>query len=456
MRRVGDWLEKMRSRLLAGALLLASAIIAWLAISYTLVARLLQASIALSMLYVGYLAWRGWQVMHAALRAPAPADPTAAADWVTVVVPAANEAPVIGDVVADLVGQDYADQSGPRFDVLVVDDASTDGTGDTAQDAAATAPGAPSDALRVLRRDPQSGPRTKGAVLAWAQQYVRGEVVAVVDADSRVAPSFLSDAMRAWTRDPMAAALQVQRRAVNRSSGWLPAAQDEEQLMDMASQCGRWATDGTAELRGNGMFVRCAALEAAGGWSPAALTEDLDLATRLTARGERVTLAPEVAVDEQAVESPAVLWRQRMRWAEGSLRRLIELGPGLVANGRLPFGRRLDFVLFVGEFLIPPLFVTSIVASLLTVALPAPADWTVPASLFLGYGLGSYLLALGGMAAGRVRPLVLIGRSLRGALFLSHWLLVVPAALLRITLARPTAQFDRTPRLPRRTPSTDK
>jgi 1,2-diacylglycerol 3-beta-glucosyltransferase len=433
----------VRSRLLAGALLAASGLIAWLAISFTLVARLLQASIALSMLYVGYLAWRGLRVMHAALRVPAVAETSAAREWVTVVVPAANEAAVIADVVADLVGQDYADASGRRFDVVVVDDGSTDGTGPAAE----AVPRSPTDALRVLRREPEPGPRTKGAVLAWAQPHVRGDVVAVVDADSRVASSFLSDAMRAWGRDPQAAALQVQRRAVNRARGWLPAAQDEEQLMDMASQCGRWASDGTAELRGNGMFVRCSVLEAVGGWSPVALTEDLDLATRLTARGDRVTLAPEVRVNEQAVESLVVLWRQRMRWAEGSLRRLIELGPGLVANGSLPFGRRLDFVLFVGEFLIPPLFVTSIVASLLTVAMPEPADWTVPASLFLGYGLGSYLLALGGVAAGRERPLVLVGRSLRGALFLSHWLLVVPAALLRITLARPTSHFDRTPRL---------
>lgn len=436
----------MRSRLLAGALLVASALIAWLAISSTLVARLLQASIALSMLYVGYLAWRGWRVMDAALRVSPPADTPAAREWVTVLVPAANEAAVIADVVADLVDQDYADASGRRFDVLVVDDGSTDGTAAAAE----AAVGSASDAVRVLRREPDPGPRTKGAALAWAQPHVRGEVIAVVDADSRVAPSFLSLAMRAWARDPQAAALQAQRRAINRSRSWLAAAQDEEQLMDMASQCGRWATDGTAELRGNGMFARRAALEAAGGWSPVALTEDLDLATRLTARGERVTLAPEAAVEEQAVESISVLWRQRMRWAEGSLRRLIELGPGLVANNGLPFGRRLDFVLFVGEFLIPPLFVTSIVGSLITVLLPDPADWTVPASLFLGYGLGSYLLALGGVAAGGERPLVLIGRSLRGALFPSHWLLVVPAALLRITLARPTAHFDRTPRLPNR------
>ncbi|HET6745242.1 MAG TPA: glycosyltransferase family 2 protein [Candidatus Limnocylindria bacterium] len=431
----------MRSRLLAGGLLLASALIAWLAISFTLIARILQAAIGLSLLYVGYLAWRGWQVMRKAIRTPAlPADGDV--PWITVVVPASNEAGVIGALVADLVGQDYRSIDGPRFDVLVVDDGSSDGTASVAETAAAGS----AARVRVTRREPGDAPRTKGAVLAWAHPHVSGEILCVVDADSRLAPDFLSRSIAAWRRDARAAALQVQRRAVNRSSGWLAAGQDEEQLMDMASQCGRWATDGTAELRGNGMLVRVEALAAVGGWSPNALTEDLELSTRLTAHGNRVTLAPEVDVSEQAVEAVGPLWRQRMRWAEGSLRRLIELGPGLVANRNLPFGRRLDFVLFVGEFLIPPLFVTSIAASLVTVPLPAPADWTVPVTLFLGYGLGTYLLALAGLAATGARPLPLLGGSVRGALFLSHWLLIVPAALLRITLGPPTTQFEQTPR----------
>lgn len=216
--------------------------------------------------------------------------------------------------------------------------------------------------------------------------------------------------------------------------------------MDMASQCGRWSTDGTAELRGNGMLIRRDRLEAVGGWSSTALTEDLEMSTRLTLHGERVALAPEVTVVEQAVESVGALWRQRMRWAEGSLRRLMELGPPLVANRALPRGRRLDFVVFIGEFVIPPLFAASIIGSLLTVVLPRPADWTVPVTLFIGYGLGTYLLALAGLAASGERSLRILGRSLRGALFLSHWLLVVPAALLRIALWPPTTDFARTAR----------
>ena len=430
----------MRSRLLAGAILIASGLIAWLAISAWPAARLLQAGIGLSLVYVAFLAWRGGRVMRDARRQPQLTD--GPRPWITVVIPAADEAAVIGTVVADLLAQDYADGGRRRYDVVVVDDGSTDRTGDLAHAAAGTAP----EAVTVCRREPGSGPRTKGAVLAWAHPQARGDVLAVIDADAHVGADFLSRAMAAWSRDPAAAALQVQRRDVNRRTGWLAAAQDEEQLMDMASQCGRWSTDGTAELRGNGMLIRRDRLEAVGGWSPKALTEDLEMSTRLTLHGDHVALAPEVTVVEEAVESIGALWRQRMRWAEGSLRRLMELGPPLVANRGLPIGRRLDFIVFIGEFVIPPLFAASIVASLLTVVLPRPADWTVPLTLFIGYGLGTYLLAVAGLVASGERGLRLLGRSLRGALFLSHWLLVVPVALLRIALWPATAEFARTAR----------
>src|SRR5918999_1362125 len=107
------------------------------------------------------------------------------------------------------------------------------------------------------------------------------------------------------------------------------------------------------------MFVRRSALDAVGGWSDHALTEDLDLSTRLSVAGHHVTLAPESTVREEAVEGVIPLARQRLRWAEGSLRRLLEQGPALVF-GPLPLARKADFLAFTAEFLLPPLWVATI------------------------------------------------------------------------------------------------
>jgi 1,2-diacylglycerol 3-beta-glucosyltransferase len=440
----------MTTRILAAVILLASAVIAWLAITFTLVARTLQAVIALSLLYVAYLALRGYKAMRDARSAQPSGDDGGSGEdgtrpWVTLMVAARNEAPVIGATVSGLAGQDYSSGGKARFDVLVVDDGSTDGTGDLAREAASepTAPGR----VRVVRREPGDGPRMKAAALTFAHADAHGDVIGVVDADARVTSDFLARVMAAWRADPGAAAIQVQRRSRNLEHGWIAAAQDEELLMDMASQCGRHATDGTAELRGNGMFVRRATLESIGGWNPGALTEDLDLSTRLVAAGERIALAPQAEVGEEAVVTLPALWRQRLRWAEGSLRRLLELGPDLLRSAEVPLTRKLDFLAFTAEFLIPPLFVTTILASLLTIPLPRPADWTVPLSLFVGYGLGTFLLALAGLAAHGARGATLVGRATRGSLFLSHWLVIVPAALLRIAIGRHATAFVQTPRI---------
>ncbi|MEO8510632.1 MAG: glycosyltransferase family 2 protein [Chloroflexota bacterium] len=437
----------MASRLAAASVLAGSVAAAWLAVSSLLAARVLQAIILVSIGYVAYLAWHGWREMRAALRHGASGAGTSTGEagdlpFVSLVVPARDEAPVIAAVARSLAAQRYHSAGTPRFEVIVVDDGSGDGTGEIAR---AAAEGAPAP-VRVTRREPGSGPATRGAALNHATPFARGSVIVAIDADATVGSDFLERSMRAWQRDPRAAGLQALKRPVNVAVDGLTRAQGEELLMDMASQCGRWKTDGTAEFRGNGMCIRRDVLERVGGWGQDVLTEDLDMSTRLAAAGERITLAPEAAVGEEAVERAGPLWHQRMRWAEGSMRRLMEHGPGLLGGG-LAIGRKLDFLAWLSEFLVPPLFVASTLAALVTIVLPQPADWTVPASLAIGYGIGTFFLALAGLAADGERGWRLVGRSVHGTLFLTHWLLVVPAALLKIAFGSGRIRYVKTPRL---------
>lgn len=430
----------------AAALLGGSAALAWIVGRWGVGRRLVQLWTAGSLAYTVVLAWRGGKLMRDARMANGEESfSTGEADglpFVTLMVPARDEAAVIRDVVADLLAQRYARSGRPHYEVLVIDDGSRDGTGDRAREALGSAR-AP---LRVLRRPPGSGPELRGAALNYATPFATGEIIVAIDADATVAPDFVERAMRAWQRYPEAAALQVQKRPVNAGTNWLTAAQLEELLLDMASQGGRWSAGGAGELRGNGMFIRREVLDRLGGWGQDALTEDLDMSTRLVAAGERIAVAPEVSVGEQAVELARPLWHQRMRWAEGSLRRTITHGRAL-ASAPISLTAKLDAMAFlVSESALPSFLAALVVGSALRPPARQPR-WRLPAQLVAAYTAGLAALALAGLAADGRRGTTLAVGAVRGAFFLAHWLVIVPAALVRLVFGPGRILYVKTPRI---------
>ena len=94
----------------------------------------------------------------------------AAADSVTIVVPAFNEGDSIGQVVRELGA------AAPWHEVLVVDDGSTDGTGKAARDAGA----------RVVRHPYNKG---NGASVKTAIRAATSDWIAILDADGQHAPT---------------------------------------------------------------------------------------------------------------------------------------------------------------------------------------------------------------------------------------------------------------------------
>lgn len=117
--------------------------------------------------------------MSATVRAPGSSRPL-----VSVVVPAFNEAEVILDTLGRLIAHLETIEDRFRWEILVVDDGSTDTTGDLAQEYALHHPG-----VRVLRHRVNY---QLGQALRYAFGESAGEYVAVVDCDLSYSPDHLT------------------------------------------------------------------------------------------------------------------------------------------------------------------------------------------------------------------------------------------------------------------------
>ena len=246
----------------------------------------------------GGLVFRIFDERHA-VEAPAGGWP-----GVTVLIPAFNEEAVIATSVAAAIAVDY-----PEFEVLVLDDGSTDATEATALDASG------GDARCRVLRDPVN--RGKADRLNFGFSQARHELVAVTDADTHMHPAALKLLVARMSRSPLLAAVAGAPHVTNRGR-LLPAMQ----VLEAASIIGLIRR--TQSLSGRvgvvagvlGLFHRDRVL-AVGGYDPRMATEDIDLSWKLLLRGWHTAFEPRALVGMQVPESVGALWMQRKRWARG-------------------------------------------------------------------------------------------------------------------------------------------
>jgi 1,2-diacylglycerol 3-beta-glucosyltransferase len=233
----------------------------------------------------------------------------------------------------------------PNYELIVVDDGSTDRTLAVLQELAQDYPN-----LVVHHRAPRPH-SSKPAVLNEIDPVCKGPIMAIFDADARVKPDFL-DRIIPFLADPRVGGVQAHKMISNREVNWLTEAQYLELIMMGRIEEQRDLGNAAVEMRGNGMIVKREAVADCGGWNEAALTEDLDMSTKLMLNHWEVRFCPEIPVYEEAVVSVKALYKQRRRWAEGSIRRYLQymfriLGPGV------PLSKKADMLAFVTEFFFP-------------------------------------------------------------------------------------------------------
>jgi cellulose synthase/poly-beta-1,6-N-acetylglucosamine synthase-like glycosyltransferase/peptidoglycan/xylan/chitin deacetylase (PgdA/CDA1 family) len=242
---------------------------------------------------------------------------------VSVVVPAFNEAVGIERAVRSLAASDY-----PEFEVIVVDDGSTDGTPDLVE--RMNLPG-----VSVIRQSNGGKPSALNRGLAAA----RHEAIVMVDADTVFEPETIRRLVQPL-RDPKVGAVSGNTKVGNRR-GLLGRWQHIEYVMGFnldrrlyhQLQC-------IPTVPGAAGAFRRAAIEGIGGVSGATLAEDTDLTIALGRAGWRVVYAEDARAWTEAPSTIRELWQQRFRWSYGTLQAVWKHRSALWRRGEGRIGRR--------------------------------------------------------------------------------------------------------------------
>ena len=296
--------------------------------------------------------------------------------FVTVMVPAHNEESVITNTVENILAMDY-----PHFEIIVIDDRSTDNTASVIKDLEKKY-----DNVKALIRQEGAFPG-KSAVLNDAFLIAKGDAILVFDADATVKPDFLSKLIPALEPKDVGA-VQARKVIRNKDVNFLTRCQNNEYTIDTHCQVGRDAVKGAVELRGNGELIKREALVDIGGWNNYTITDDLDMSTRLHINGWDVRFCPDVEVYEEGVIYLFPLFKQRRRWLEGTIRRYLEYFYPVLTSKKMSLRASLDMTAYISEFIMPAWFFieVGIIAYKFVIKNAPPQIWF--SSLVLGGVIG--------------------------------------------------------------------
>jgi len=345
---------------------------------------------------------------------------------VSIIVPVKDEERVVGRLLEALLRPNYPPE---KREIIVVEDGSVDKTVEICREYARQYPGQ----IKLLHQSTSNG---KPSALNSGLKHVTGEIVGVFDADNVPEPDVLLKAV-AYFEDSSVAAVQGRACAINAGENMLTQFISYEEAVRYEVYIGGKDVLGLfVPFTGSCYFVRRSILDNVGGWDGESLSEDTELAARLTERGYRIKYASDVRFWQ---ENPANLTRffmQQTRWFRGCMEVSLKYG-------RLV--RKLDKRCFDAEITLvgPFIFVPCLLSYLVTLySLLAPLQPDAMSAIMANIAslFTVFLLSVAGVALiYATKP-----RKMRNLLWLpfiyAYWSIqnfVALYALIQIVLRRP-------------------
>jgi cellulose synthase/poly-beta-1,6-N-acetylglucosamine synthase-like glycosyltransferase len=274
----------------------------------------------------------------------------------TVLIPMHNEERVADGVLDALIASDYPKD---KVEIIPIDDHSTDATPEILERYRAAHP-----YIKPLHRR-GGGLRGKPAGLNDALARASHEIVLVFDADYQPGRSLLRELAMPFL-DPEVGAVMGRVIPKNAGACFLTRLLDLERSGGyQVDQQARYTLDLMPQYGGTVGGFRRSVVLSWGGFDPRILAEDTDLTLRLYTRGWTVAYANHAECYEEAPETWDVRFRQLRRWARGHTQVMFAHWAKLPRSRYLSPLQKLDAMLLLGIYLVPPLLLSGLVSSLI-------------------------------------------------------------------------------------------
>lgn len=258
--------------------------------------------------------------------------------FVSIMIPAHNEEYTITRCMETLAKLDYHVENRRNYEIIVIDDGSTDNTAALLKDLKREF-----QFMKIVTRKPPRSGKGKGYVLNDGLELCKGDVIAVFDADARVEPDFLKKIIPYLNEDGVEG-VQSRVKMYNRDENFLTAMQEIEfTIFGNVILRAKDIMGKTAFLGGNGQIVTKKAIKEIGGWDGFAVTEDLNMSIKLIMNNYKIRYCGEAVVYQEAVPQWDLFFRQRIRWATGNLETLFVYLTKIM-NANIPLYKKIDSI----------------------------------------------------------------------------------------------------------------
>lgn len=302
---------------------------------------------------------------------------------VSILVPAHNEAKVIGRTVESLLLLNYPKN---KMELIVINDNSSDNSKEILEDIKNKYD---NYNFTIINTDNLTGGKGKSNALNIGYTISKGEFIAVYDADNTPDRNALRYLIQTIVMDDKLGAVIGKFRTRNKNKNLLTKFINIETLsFQWMSQAGRWQLFNLCTIPGTNFILRRSIIEEIGGWDSKAIAEDTEISFRIYKLGYKIKLVPQSITWEQEPETVKVWIKQRTRWAKGNIYVLMKYIKNIFKQGKNKIV--FDIAYFFSVYF---LFLTSVIISdiLFVLSISKLVEISIPINFFLIWIL-SYLL----------------------------------------------------------------